>query len=284
MTLIGWQGDRTLAYLRAGLIHLGNAPKTLWIEDLLAASEAERDTTLRALQEQCETGRCYVRWIIPDGLKSEYRNTVFALQSVLNNMSKDRICNRPRSNTSNTSKYVHSQKFAALAANFDVRFPRTVVSNSSVALVCAATSSKPYVIKGISARKSICSVLLADHIDAARKGQAIYLMQERILGPDVRVHLTSEDYVAELAVSIEVDYRFASQKRFDPMKLPERIHRFCLECLRLEELKFAGLDFKLAGDGVWYFLEMNGSPAFQGYDRRAGGRIVSMLKDWFNSR
>ncbi|MGE8666875.1 MAG: ATP-grasp domain-containing protein [Achromobacter mucicolens] len=286
MILIGWRKDRTLAYLNAGLVSLGSAPQVLWIEELLATPVEEWKAKFDALRTNREqTHRIYVRWIIPEGLNSESRDKLRKFQCLLNEIPRDRICNSPNSNASNGSKFVHILKFAQFASRFRVRVPRSVISNNPAELQSAATSEIPHVLKGASALKSICSELLPEHLDkAASATRVVYLLQERVFGPDVRVHLTSKEYVAELAVSNEVDYRFAKQKKFSQVQLPADVLHFSLECLISEGLQFAGLDFKVSQDGVWYFLEVNGSPAFQGYDRRSNGRILQMLRDWLDAQ
>jgi hypothetical protein len=134
-------------------------------------------------------------------------------------------------------------------------------------------------VKGASSKKSICSELSEAHFDRMAK-PFIGLVQERISGPDIRVHLTRSGYVAEAFVSLDVDYRFSKRNSTFKVHLPPHVLAFCYSILEAESVCFAGIDFKLDFEGQWWFLEANASPAFQGFDIRTGGGIVSLLMSW----
>jgi RimK-like ATP-grasp domain len=271
--LIGWNADPTLAYLRAKLDDASTKYDFVSFDRI-----CDPDTIDIHIPTIEHNSRIFTRWMLAD---SHYRIPLVSelLERIVLH-EPTAICGNPLANRSNASKAVHLRKFAPLCREYGILLPPTLVFCDKKMLPPVPLEGTAMIIKGASARKSICRNFVTKDDDRGQRHFA--LLQERIDGPDVRVHLVGSQTFAELIVSNEVDYRFASKKSFAAVSLPESVQRFCLECCAMLRVPFAGIDFKVSQDGDWYFLETNTSPAFQGYDRRAKGAISRALGDWLS--
>jgi glutathione synthase/RimK-type ligase-like ATP-grasp enzyme len=108
------------------------------------------------------------------------------------------------------------------------------------------------------------------------------LFQDYIAGPDVRVHVVGDRLFALEIVSQAIDYRYPAlfdEVQYRPTEVPERIGRLCQAFRAREGLTFAAFDFKVDGGGLWYCLEANPMPAYDGFDERFGQQISAGLID-----
>jgi glutathione synthase/RimK-type ligase-like ATP-grasp enzyme len=107
------------------------------------------------------------------------------------------------------------------------------------------------------------------------------LLQERIEGPDVRVHVVGQQVFSEMIEFDGVDYRSQRSARHQSTSLPPALAAACVDLAQKTGLTLAGIDFKISSQSeAWYFLEINSMPCYQGYDKRAGGRIGDAIADW----
>ncbi|HMN30970.1 MAG TPA: hypothetical protein PKE45_22635 [Caldilineaceae bacterium] len=195
-----------------------------------------------------------------------------------------RVVNPPLANRSNFSKGLHSALLATLTG---WHVPRTLVTNSPEAAAdFIASCPDGVVFKGASAVKTWATL----YDPKLHHGQLAYLpdcptlFQERIAGPDIRVHVVDDQLFAELIESTELDYRSCRKNTYQAVALPPEIVSGCLRLRKTLMAPFLGIDFKIDHiSGQWYVLEANSMPCYQGYDRRAGGMISRALAEWLTS-
>jgi hypothetical protein len=194
------------------------------------------------------------------------------------------VVNPPLRDTSNFSKLVHAVELAA-AGGWSI--PRSCLTNNvPLAQDFINSCSEGVVFKGASGVKTWATLYESgQHADRLHLIQSCpVLFQERIKGPDVRVHVIGDNAFAEIIESVCLDYRNTRSNRYRPMALPYDIARGCCELTRACGIPFLGVDFKIQRcSGSWFFLEANSLPCYQGYDRRAGGAISRAVVDWLSS-
>jgi hypothetical protein len=195
------------------------------------------------------------------------------------------VLNPPRGECSNFSKFYHA---VALAQPRNWTIPRTCLTNQpSEARSFIDSCDQKVIFKGASSMKTwAVSWNPAEHqARLAMLNVSPVLFQERIDGPDVRIHVVGQKIFAERIESCELDYRTTRGNRYGAITPPDSILAGCIGLARECKTPFLGVDFKIEKEtGVWYFLEANTMPCYEGYDRRAGGRISGALVDWLVRR
>lgn len=211
-------------------------------------------------------------------------HTFVALATGLRVSNIERVVGRSR-DLSNLSKVFHSAQLSPLARTFGVGTPETMLTNNPASAQEFLRKHESVICKGASAFKSTARLL--DGEDYKRLGlvkNCPTLFQRCIPGPDIRVHAVSERCFAEAIFCRDIDYRFSSNKSHALVDIPANIKDFCVELTVALGCPFLGIDFKVhITSGKWYFLEANSMPAYQGYDKRAGGAISSALADYLTN-
>lgn len=135
------------------------------------------------------------------------------------------------------------------------------------------------ICKGVSSDKTRAFLVgETERIALAQAGSSPLLLQERIPGADVRLHLVGDAIHAEAIVSEAVDYRFDKvAKRFAPVAPPLSVIDACRQCATLSGYSFIGFDFRMTHSGDFYVLEANPMPGYDAYDRRLGLEISKSL-------
>lgn len=192
------------------------------------------------------------------------------------------VATRPFADGGNASKVY--QLGALQSAGFAV--PETLLTSDPEAARRFVEAGRT-VYKSCSGIRSIVRELDMQRAETlASVAVAPVQLQRMVDGDDARVHLVGSTCIAERIVSPDVDYRYAprSQLRFLPIDPPEKIVRSCRRFASRRELVFLGFDFKICREtGVWFCLEANPMPGYDGYDQRSGGLIsqelLTMLAD-----
>jgi len=194
------------------------------------------------------------------------------------------VLNPPSRDASNFTKLFHA---AWLAGACGCRVPRSCLTSSPhEARRFIASCEGGAIFKGASARKTwVTAYDVTLHEERLPLlATAPVLFQERIVGPDVRVHIVGERTFPEAVESNDVDYRTKRDNRYRPCALPAEIRSICTRMVELLDTPFLGIDFKIdRATGDWYFLEANSMPCYQGYDVRCGGAIGRAIAEWFDS-
>ncbi|MFJ7154358.1 RimK family alpha-L-glutamate ligase [Streptomyces sp. NPDC101118] len=196
-----------------------------------------------------------------------------------------RVMNRPLREATGFTKVLHAVTLAAVGG---WPVPRTcLTSDPDEARAFVAGCAAGAVFKGASAVKTFAQVYEACHEERLdRLARVPVLFQERIVGPDVRVHTVGDEAFGEAIHSPVLDYRtVAGVNDYRPITLPESVLGGCARLTAHTGVPLLGVDFKVdRATGEWYFLEANAMPCFEGYDRRAGGAITRAMARWLGSR
>lgn len=194
------------------------------------------------------------------------------------------VINPPIRDASNFSKLFHAVSLATLAG---WQIPRSCLTNNPTqARNFINACSEDVIFKGASSKKTWATLYkkeIHDHQLSALQTAPV-LFQERINGPDVRVHVVGDQLFAEAIESDDLDYRISKENRYNELSLPDAIAKGCRLLSATCNIPFLGVDFKIKKNtGEWYFLEANSMPCYQGYDRRAKGAISRAMIEWLVS-
>jgi glutathione synthase/RimK-type ligase-like ATP-grasp enzyme len=101
--------------------------------------------------------------------------------------------------------------------------------------------------------------------------------QELLPGDNYRVYVIDGEVVATIrVVSESLDYR-QQEESIEQTTLPDETLKQCIEATSLLGLRWSGIDLKADAAGTLKFLELNPSPMFLGFDRKAGTGILDAL-------
>ncbi|MFJ9865992.1 RimK family alpha-L-glutamate ligase [Streptomyces sp. NPDC101165] len=182
------------------------------------------------------------------------------------------VVNRPSIRSDNGSKPLHERSLSQ--AGF--RVPASITSSSPQRLR-AFTATGPTLVKAVSGVRATSRLVTAADLAGFDPGQGPVHLQRYMAGRDVRAHVVGERVHAEEIVSGSVDYRTDRDAEFAPCELPGPLAEQVVRHTADLGMAFAGWDFKVAGDGTYWCLEVNPMPAYDWYDRRLGGAISASL-------
>ncbi|MFD7256316.1 hypothetical protein [Streptomyces sp. NPDC059874] len=195
-----------------------------------------------------------------------------------------RVMNHPLREATGFTKVLHAVTLGAVGG---WQAPKTcLTSNPDEARAFIADCPQGVIFKGASATKTFARAYEASHEGLLdRVSRVPVLFQERIVGPDVRVHTVGDQAFGEAIHSPELDYRtIAGVNDYRPITLPEPVVRGCARLTAHTGIPLLGVDFKIdRATGEWYFLEANAMPCFEGYDRRAEGAITGAMARWLGA-
>lgn len=113
----------------------------------------------------------------------------------------------------------------------------------------------------------------------ATLGGAPVTFQELVPGDNMRVYCIDGDVVATLRIEAEtLDYR-QNETAVEQAELPDEVLLQCVRATEVLGLRWSGIDIRGDADSGFRFLELNTSPMFLGFDRRAGSGIADALCD-----
>lgn len=194
-----------------------------------------------------------------------------------------RVANRLSAMASNMSKPFQAQTIGR--HGFVV--PDTLITDSPDEALEFADLYDSVVYKSISGIRSIVTTFdpVADRSRLNRLRWCPVQFQERIDGPDVRVHVVGGEVYAAIVQTTAVDYRYARAQvgldaRLQPYRLPEVWAQRCISLAAELALPFAGIDLKLATDGRVICFEANPSPGYPWYESEAGLPISDAVARW----
>jgi glutathione synthase/RimK-type ligase-like ATP-grasp enzyme len=187
----------------------------------------------------------------------------------------------PVRDCSNVSKVYHS---FLLASQLNLEVPRSLLTQSpEQAEAFIASCLEGAIFKGTSNTKTWATAYDPIQHDARLEliSHTPVLFQERIVGPDVRVHVVGTECFAESIFAQGLDYRIDKSNRYESISLPSNIQDACAKLTTMLGAPFIGVDFKInLQSGIWFFLEANSMPCYHGYDARAGFGISKALVRW----
>ncbi|MFI5888463.1 RimK family alpha-L-glutamate ligase [Streptomyces sp. NPDC051554] len=136
------------------------------------------------------------------------------------------------------------------------------------------------ITKGVSASKTWATeVRESDLLRISSVRTCPVLLQQRIKGGDLRIHVAGDEAFGEKIESDRVDYRRqGSLSSYSTFLIPDGLRASCLSIRNRMGLPLVGVDFKIEdATGRYYLLEANAMPCYQGYDRRARGAISDAI-------
>jgi hypothetical protein len=214
-------------------------------------------------------------------------DTLVAFTEIAGVLTGCRVANRLSSMASNISKPYQAQ--AVLRHGFST--PATLVSDDPDEVLDFVALYGAVVYKSISGVRSIVTAfdLTSDRSRLGRLRWCPVQFQERVLGPDVRVHVVGEEVFAARAETEAVDYRYARAQvgqdaRLSKYRLTDAIANQCIALAADLDLPFSGIDLKLAPDGRVVCFEVNPSPGFPWYEQEAGLPISDAVARWLTRR
>jgi hypothetical protein len=163
-------------------------------------------------------------------------------------------------------------------------FPPTLVTTDPAAVQAFAARHGRLISKGLSATRSIVTVLDADGEDRLEDVTTCPTQfQAWIPGDDVRVHVVRERVFATAIECRAVDYRYASRdgaaRSMTACELPGAVAERCVRLARGFGLDFAGIDLRRHPDGRWFCFEVNPAPGFTFFSEASGQRVADAVAD-----
>jgi len=185
------------------------------------------------------------------------------------------VVNRPGHACDNSAKPLH--EWWLQQCGFAV--PASLTSSEAERLA-NFTAAGATVVKTLSGVRANCRIVTPDEFQFFDPRRGPVHLQRQIKGFDVRAHVVKDRVFAEKIVSTEVDYRINSDRTdYLPYKLPNEIEEKLVYSSHAAGLIFAGWDFKVDANGIFWCLEANPMPGYNAYDRRLGGVITRALVD-----
>ncbi|MFF4215730.1 ATP-grasp domain-containing protein [Streptomyces nondiastaticus] len=213
----------------------------------------------------------------------QVHDTLLSFTEAADAMGRCRLANPLSAMASNTSKPYQAQ----LIARHGFYTPATLVSDDPDEVLGFVDRHRGAVYKSTSGIRSVVTAF-----DPARDTGRLERLrwcpvqfQERLGGPDVRVHVVGDRTFAVLADSAAVDYRYArlqvgTDARLRPYELGDDVAGRCVALAADLGLPFAGVDLKLLPDGRVACFEVNPSPGFSWYEAATGLPIAAAVADW----
>jgi hypothetical protein len=177
------------------------------------------------------------------------------------------IVNRPSADGSNHCKL--SQAIEIGACGFLV--PDSLLTNDAALIREFQAEHGRLIYKSVSSVRSVVKELDTNELPIGPMGPL--LVQQRIDGVNVRVHVVGSRTFACAIESEAVDYRYA-RSRLAEVDLDEEVARRCVTLAQRLGLLVAGVDLIRTAAGDWYCLEVNPNPGFTFYDR-SGEQVVA---------
>jgi hypothetical protein len=207
-----------------------------------------------------------------DGTTRRWQALMLALQQWLG-AATGIVVNRPYGGWHNCSKPLHE----SLLRDLGFRVPESITS-------CDVDALRRFAREAPAISKTICGMRadteIASEADFANFDPAsgpVHL-QRFVRGADARVHVVGKEIVAQRLPTSAVDYRRGgSMDDMETFELPEVLRRLLVNATRSIGLDFAGWDFKIDDDGVYWCLEANPMPGYGPYDAYSKGAISRAL-------
>lgn len=194
-----------------------------------------------------------------------------------------RVANRLSAMSSNGSKPYQAQ----MVIRHGFSSPDTLISTDPQEVLDFAAQHGQVVYKSCSGIRSVVTAFdpMADRERLERLRWCPVQFQERVVGPDVRVHVVGGDTFAAIVDSTAVDYRYARAQvgvdaRLRAYRLDDGLASRCVALATALDLPFAGIDLKLTADERVVCFEVNPSPGFSWYETETGLPISRAVARW----
>lgn len=173
----------------------------------------------------------------------------------------------------NASKPFHE----AMLRSLGLQVPDSLTSSKRRSLVDFSRQGKT-IMKTISGIRATTRLVEAAELERCELGYAPVHLQRYVDGVDVRAHVVGNEVHAEMIDSNAVDYRDAEGvNTYTRHSVDARVAKALVQASAAMGLIFSGWDLKIDKRGVYWVLEANPMPGYDGYDRRLGGAISEAL-------
>jgi|SRR5690348_8063648 len=201
------------------------------------------------------------------------------------NLAALAVLNRPIAMTSNGSKPYQLQ----LLRSNGFLVPATLVTDEPDLVREFARRHCKVIYKSISSNRSIVRLLSKHDLKRLSDIRSCPTQfQQYIPGFDLRIHTIGSKWVGTAAHTAAVDYRYAQRdglavkfERFDGLR---DVGKRCIRMAQILGLGLAGFDFRIAGSGEAYCLEVNPMPAFEYYEAQSGQPISLIVAEFLAGR
>lgn len=133
------------------------------------------------------------------------------------------------------------------------------------------------VVKPICGVRAVTREFHISDLDRLERSEGTILMQRLVEGDDVRVHIVGEDAIACRFSSTAIDYRSEGGAVKSVINIPTDLERVLVSKTAEQGLVFAGWDFKVDREGIYWCLECNPMPGYSFYDNVCNGLISDSL-------
>ncbi len=210
--------------------------------------------------------------LLTDSKHSKHTNieNMHVLARYLMNHIYPGVLNKPASGMSNFSKPYQ-------LGIIDLRYihkPYEIITNDMRSM--GAKKDTRWIKKSICATRSIVNI----HKQSAKIGFEPVLLQEYLVGINIRVHVIGLKYSASQIIANAVDYRYAKKIRQKDIVLPTKIAKECIDIARQLDLPFAGIDLIYAQKKYW-ILEVNPAPGYHFFENNKKSISKALLAYWF---
>ncbi|MER5546502.1 ATP-grasp domain-containing protein [Streptomyces sp. NPDC001233] len=275
---------RSLAHTHVD-IEIDNEPEQLVLAGTISASgriirlDSIRAAYLRPVEPD------FAPWLTPtQRIRARRVHDILASYTEFaNTTGACRTANPLSAMGSNMSKPYQSQ----LIARHGFYTPVTLVSDNPHEVLHFVELHGGAIYKSTSGVRSVVSAFdpIRDAHRLARLRWCPVQFQERIKGPDVRVHVVGEQAFAVRIETPAIDYRYARSQagvdaQLQPYRLPDDVTERCISLAADLGLPFAGIDLKLCPDGRIACFEVNPSPGFSWFESETGLPIADAVADW----
>jgi glutathione synthase/RimK-type ligase-like ATP-grasp enzyme len=207
-------------------------------------------------------------------------DALIAFTEVAPSLTGCQVVNRLSSMGSNMSKPYQAQ--AILRHGF--ASPTTLITDNPDEVLAFESEFGPLIYKSISGVRSVVTEFkrATDLERLQRLRWCPVQFQERLEGPDVRVHVIGREVYAARIEAAGVDYRYSGTQtgvdaKISPHNLSPAIGAQCVRLAADLGLAFAGIDLKLVPDGRVACFEVNPSPGFSWFEQESGLPIANAV-------
>ncbi len=169
----------------------------------------------------------------------------------------------------------------AMVADLGVDIPRSIITNAAETLLRFAKANPRSIFKpvqgGAHTQRLTAAQLTPENLSNLKF--APVSVQEEIPGTNIRAFVAGDTVIACEIATDAVDFRDDEEQRVTPHTLSSDHEEMCRVIARTLELEWTGIDFRLAPDGRYVFLEANPSPMFIGFEALSGLPLTSALAD-----
>jgi hypothetical protein len=167
----------------------------------------------------------------------------------------------------------------AMAARLGATVPATLLANDPAAIRDFAERHPRCIFKPVQGGAHT-RPLEPRHLEPgnlASLALAPVTLQEEVPGTNIRVFVAGRRVLACEVRADTLDFRETPDPRIIRHDLPAEMERLSLELAAALDLCWTGIDFRLAPEGRYVFLEANPSPMFLGFQRRSGLPLLESL-------